>query len=80
MQGKNGFLSYPDRKCYKGEFKDGLLDGEGEFFIQNSSYSLKGTFSKGKATLQANKFLFKIKSPSVPEEDLNAKKDPKKPV
>jgi len=69
MQGKNGFLSYPDRKCYKGEFKDGLLDGEGEFFIQNSSYSLNGTFSKGKATLQANKFLFKIKSPSVPEED-----------
>ena len=33
MQGENGFLSYPDRKCFRGEFKDGLLDGEGEFFI-----------------------------------------------
>lgn len=72
-------MSYPDNKCYRGEFKDGLLDGEGEFFLKNEgSYSLKGTFSKGKATLKANKFLFKIKSPAVPEEDPNAKKDPKK--
>lgn len=73
-----GDLQSNNKKCYKGQFVDGKLHGEGVFSVQGGSYSLGGKFTNGVPEFQANKYLLDVISPIEEEEDPKAKKDPKK--
>lgn len=77
MTGK-GFLEKLNNQSFKGEFKDGLLHGEGQFFIKDGSYQLDSKWTDGVPEYQSNKVLFEVLSPVEEEEDPKVKKDPKK--
>jgi hypothetical protein len=77
MTGK-GFLQCTNGNCYSGDFKDGKLHGEGRFFVKDGTYSTEGQYTEGMPEYSANKYLFKLDSPTEKEESKD-KKDAKKP-
>ena len=76
-----GFLQCQgeNKKCYKGDFKDGKLHGQGEFFVDDGTYKLSGAYNEGVPEIEATGYKITVSSPEVEEEDPKAKKD-KKPA
>lgn len=73
-----GFLEKLKNQSFKGQFKDGKLHGEGEFFVKDGTYKLVSKWEDGVPAHEANKVLFEVLSPVEEEEDPKAKKDAKK--
>jgi hypothetical protein len=78
MTGK-GSLQCTNGDCFMGEFKEGKLHGDGKFFVMNGTYSTAGNYTEGVPEYSANKYLFKLDSPTEEKEDPKDKKDAKKP-
>ena len=49
--------------CYKGEFKEGKLHGEGEFFVEDGTYKLAGEYNEGIPEIEASGYTMKVISP-----------------
>jgi hypothetical protein len=80
MTGK-GFLQCPgeSKLCYRGDFKEGKLHGQGEFFVEDGTYKLAGNYTEGVPETEATAYSMAVSSPEAEEEDPKAKKD-KKPA
>ena len=49
-----GELKEANGFAYAGKFENGLKNGTGRFYIQETNYSLEGMFENDKPTLEAN--------------------------
>lgn len=72
-----GILQRTTQQSYSGLFQDGLLHGQGTFYVENGTYSLEHTYNEGEPEYRANTYTTVVTSP--PEESEEPVKGKGKP-